>query len=205
MTARMGWREGSVIPAAAGCQAAPGALSTCAAGGSKTISAKGRVPFGDGFQGGIITGQTQNSLNQRFGAIAQAEGKQIHVGCGELAFRCGAPRIRVCHHPASLAARRSGLDLGDLSHRRFSDHAAESGAAAATAMHTMLETFELNQQWLQNFARECNDVAGNVIRESNAITQSTIERCKQMDEEPSKTVRELEEELRCQLQSFEGE
>ncbi len=48
-------------------------------------------------------------------------------------------------------------------------------------MHTMLGTFQMNQQWLQSYARENNDIAGNVIRESNAITQSTIARAKEQD------------------------
>jgi len=45
----------------------------------------------------------------------------------------------------------------------------------------MLGTFQMGQQWLASFARESNDIAGNVIRESNAITQTTIARAKQQD------------------------
>jgi len=48
-------------------------------------------------------------------------------------------------------------------------------------MHTMLGSFEMDQAWLQRFAQESGDVAGNVIRESNAVTQTTIERAKQQN------------------------
>ena len=44
----------------------------------------------------------------------------------------------------------------------------------------MLGSFQMNPAWLQNYARECGDIAGNVIRESNAITQTTIQRSQQM-------------------------
>jgi hypothetical protein len=49
-------------------------------------------------------------------------------------------------------------------------------AAAAAAVNQALGTFQMNQAWLQNYAKQCNDIAGDVIRESNAITETTIQR-----------------------------
>jgi hypothetical protein len=48
-------------------------------------------------------------------------------------------------------------------------------------MHNLLETFQMDQGWLQSFAQQAGDMAGNVIRESNAVTQSTIARARQQD------------------------
>lgn len=181
MTQRMGWREGSLIPAAAGVrllleryQPAPEA----AAHYIRTAV----CPTAAGFQGGIIPGQTAE-LNREFGPIAQAEGKQIRVDAGELAFQCGSQNGYV--FAITLQAVQPGGPVSIWEIYRiagFLTDKAES-AAAAGAMHVLLGTFQMNQQWLQQFARECNDIAGNVIRESNAVTKATMERSRQMEEQ----------------------
>jgi hypothetical protein len=141
---------------------------------------KAVCPAAANFQGGIIRGQTQD-LNNQFGPIAQSEGKQIHVDVGELSFKCG-DRVGYVY-AITLQAWQSGGPVSLWLIYRIAGYLATSSqsASAAAAMHVMLGSFQMNQQWLQNFARECNDTAGNVIRESNAVTQSTIERAKQQD------------------------
>ncbi len=134
------------------------------------------------FHGGIIPGQTQD-LNNQFGPIARAEGKQIHVDVGELSFKCG-DRIGYIY-AITLQAWQQGGPVSLWLIYRIAGYLATpaESAQAAAAMHTMLGSFQMNEQWLQRFARECNDTAGNVIRESNAVTQSTIARAKQQDAE----------------------
>jgi hypothetical protein len=179
MTQQMGWREGQLIPSAWGgkmllerYRPAPDAAAD--------YVRKAYCASATQFQGGIIPGQTQD-LNYQFGAIAQAEGKQIHADAGELSFRCG-DRIGYVY-AITLEAWQPGGSVSLWVVYRIAGYLASSAesAAAAAAMHAMLGTFQMNQQWLENFAREANDVAGNVIRESNAITQSTIERARQQD------------------------
>ncbi len=139
-------------------------------------------PSATQFQGGIIPGQTQD-LNNQFGAIAQAEGKRIHVDVGELSFKCG-DRVGYVY-AITLQAWQPGGQVSLWLIYRIAGYLATTAqsAQAAAAMHTMLGSFQMNQQWLQNFARESNDTAGNVIRESNTVTQSTIARSKQQDAE----------------------
>jgi hypothetical protein len=181
MTMRMGWREGSVIPAAAGVKMLLARYEPAPQAAADYVR-KAICPSATSFQGGIITGQTQD-LNRRFAVIAQAEDKQIHVDAGELAFRCGAQNGYV--YAITLQAWQPGGQVSIWVIYRIAGFLTVPGesAEAAEAMHVLLGSFQLNQQWLQNFARECNDIAGNVIRESNAVTQSTIERSKQMDEQ----------------------
>ncbi|MGA2349264.1 MAG: hypothetical protein ABSF70_02430 [Terracidiphilus sp.] len=134
------------------------------------------------FHGGIIPGQTED-LNNEFGPIARAEGKQIHVDVGELSFKCG-DKVGYAY-AITLQAWQQGGPVSLWLIYRIAGYLASpaQSAQAASAMHTMLGSFQMNQQWLENFARECNDTAGNVIRESNAVTQSTIARARQQDAE----------------------
>ncbi|HUA85603.1 MAG TPA: hypothetical protein VMB85_17195 [Bryobacteraceae bacterium] len=202
MTARMGWREGSVIPAAAGVKLLLERYQPAPQSAASYIR-KAVCPSASGFEGGIITGQTRD-LNQRFGMIAQAEGKQIHVDAGELAFRCGSQNGYV--YAITLQAWQPGGQVSIWEIYRiagFLTTPGESGAAA-DAMHVLLESFQMNQQWLQSFARECNDIAGNVIRESNAITQSTVERCKQMDEQSRQQMANWKKNSDASFKAFEG-
>ena len=179
MTQQMGWREGQLIPSSWGgkillerYRAAPDAAAD--------YVRKAFCPSAMQLQGGIISGQTQD-LNNQFGSIARAAGKQIYVDAGELSFRCG-DRVGYVY-AITLEAWQPGGSVSLWVIYRIAGYlasSAESGSAAA-AMHIMLGTFHMNQQWLENFARESNDIAGNVIRESNAITQTTIERARQQD------------------------
>ena len=135
-------------------------------------------PSATQFQGGEITGQTQD-LTREYQPIAQAEGKQVRVDVGEVAFKCGAQNGYV--YAITILASQPGQPVQIWAVYRLAGYLAtpQDGAMAGAAIHTMLGTFQYDQGWLQRFAQQSNDVAGNVIRESNAITQSTIERSKQ--------------------------
>ncbi len=179
MTQRMGMHEGQSIPSAWGGKLLLQRYRPAPEAASEYVR-QAICPTATQFQGGIIPGQTQD-LNNQFGAIARAEGKQIHVDAGELSFKCG-DRIGYVY-AITLQAWQPGGPVSLWLIYRIAGYLANSSesAVAASAMHAMLGTFQMNQQWLQNFARESNDMAGNVIRESNAVTQTTIERAKQQD------------------------
>jgi hypothetical protein len=137
-------------------------------------------PSATGFRGGLIPGQTQQ-MNQQFGPIAAAEGKRIHIDVGEVSFQCGAQEGYV--YAITLQAWQQGGPVSMWVVYRIAGFLAakQESADAGQAMHRMLETFQMDQGWLQRFAQQCNDVAGNVIRESNAVTQATIARAKEQD------------------------
>ncbi len=178
-TARMGMREGQLIPAAWGGKVLLERYRPAPDAASDYVR-KAICPSATQFQGGIISGQTLE-LNNQFGQIAQAEGKQIHVDAGEISFKCG-DRLGYAY-AITLQAWQPGAPVSLWLIYRVAGYLAQpaGSAAAAGAVHTMIGTFQMNQQWLANFARESNDIAGNVIRESNAITQTTIARAKQQD------------------------
>jgi hypothetical protein len=172
-------REGTAIPSAWGGKLLVERYRPAPQAAQEYVQ-KAVCPSATQFQGGIIPGQTED-LNRQFGAIARSEGKQIHVDVGELSFRCGEQNGYV--YAITLQAWQPGGPVSLWLIYRvagFLTRPAE-GATAAAAIHRMLGSFQMNQQWLENFARECNDTAGNVIRESNAITQSTIARAKAQD------------------------
>ncbi|MGA3130747.1 MAG: hypothetical protein ABSD59_08105 [Terracidiphilus sp.] len=74
---------------------------------------------------------------------------------------------------------------------------------AASAIHQLLGTFQMNPQWLVSFARECSDTAGNVIRESNAITQSTIQRIQQEDQQSAQQMADWQKNSDAQFKNFQ--
>ena len=131
-------------------------------------------------RGGPILAQTQ-ALNVQFGPIAQAEGKTLHVDAGDVSFKCGA-RIGYVY-AITVQAFQPGGQVSIWAVYRIAGYLANpaDSASAAGAVNQALGTFQMNQAWLQNYARESNDIAGNVIRESNAITQTTIQRSQQME------------------------
>jgi hypothetical protein len=179
MTQSMGMREGQAIPSAWGgklllerYQPAPQAAAA--------YVQRAFCPSATMMRGGLIPGQTQ-SLNEQMGAIAQAEGKSLHVDVGELSFKCGDRDGYV--YAVTLQAWQPGGPVSLWLIYRIAGFLAapQDSAAAAAAMHTMLGSFQMDQAWLQRFAQESGDLAGNVIRESNAVTQTTIERAKEQD------------------------
>ena len=87
MTQRMGMREGQLIPAAWGGKLLLERYQPAPQAAAQYVQ-KALCPSASGFRGGIIPGQTQ-ALNNEFGQIARAEGKQIHVDAGELSYKCG--------------------------------------------------------------------------------------------------------------------
>jgi hypothetical protein len=175
----MGQREGQAIPSAWGGKILLQNYRPAPQAASEYVR-QAYCPSATQFHGGIIPGQTQD-LNNQFGPIARSEGKQIHVDVGELSFKCG-DRVGYVY-AITLQAWQSGGPVSLWLIYRIAGYLSTSAesASAAAAMHNMLGTFQMNQQWLRNFARESNDMAGNVVRESNAVTQSTIERAKQQD------------------------
>jgi hypothetical protein len=125
--------------------------------------------------GGPIAGQT-DALNAEFGPIAQAEGKTMHADVGEVSFKCGARAGYV--YAITVQAWQPGGAVSIWAVYRIAGYTASpaDSAAAAAAVNQALGTFQMNQAWLQDYAKQCNDIAGNVIRESNAITETTIQR-----------------------------
>jgi hypothetical protein len=181
MTQRMGWREGQAIPAAWGGKLLLERYEPAPQMAAEYVR-KGLCQSPTMMQGGIIPSQTQ-SLNAQMAPIAQAEGKRVHVDVGEVSFKCGSQIGYV--YAITAEASQPGAPVAMWLVYRIAGYLAsqQDTGSAATAMHTMLETFEMNPAWLQRFAQELNDTTGNVIRESNAITQSTIQRAKQQDAE----------------------
>lgn len=201
MTMRMGMREGQAIPSAWGgklllerYQPAPQA--------AEQYVRQAWCPSASDFQGGIVTGQTQD-LNQQFGAIARAEGKQIHVDVGELHYRCG-DRIGYVY-AITLQVWQPGGPVSMWLIYRIAGYLATPAEAplAASAIHQLLGTFQMNPQWLQSFARECSDTAGNVIRESNAVTQSTIQRIQQEDQQSAQQMADWQKNANAQFKNFQ--
>jgi hypothetical protein len=131
--------------------------------------------------GGPIADQTQ-ALNAQLGPIAQAEGKALRADAGEVSFKCGARAGYV--YAITVQASQPGGPVSIWAVYRIAGYLASSAdsASAAAAVNQLLGTFQMNQTWLQNYAKECGDVTGVVVRESNAITQTTVEREKAMND-----------------------
>ncbi len=134
------------------------------------------------FRGGLVPSESQQ-LSQELNQDARGMGGQLHVDVGEVSFKCGDRAGYV--YAVTLLASQPGQPVQMWFVYRLGGYLTTSQDAgqAAEAMHTMLESFQFNQQWLQRFAQESNDTAGAVIRQSNAVTQATIERAKQQDAE----------------------
>ena len=179
MTQRMGMREGQAIPAAWGGKLLleryrPAPLAAA------DYARRALCPSARMMRGGIIPGQTQ-SLAQSLGPIEQAQGKSVHIDVGEVSFKCGNRDGYV--YAVTMQASQAGAPISLWIIYRMAGYLAAPAdtAAAASAMHAMLGSFQLDQAWLQRFSRELGDTTGNVIRESNAVTQSTIARAKEQD------------------------
>ena len=180
-TARLGLHPGQIIPSAWGGRLLieryePAAMAALEYARQFVCRNPTRI------EGGRIVDQTR-ALDQRFGPIAQAEGKRIVVDAGEVGFRCGE---RVGYvYAVTLGASQPGMPAAIWLVYRLGGYLATSAdsAVAAAAIHRMLATFQMNPSWLEAFARQSNDMAGNVIRESNAITQTTIQRAQAQDRE----------------------
>ncbi len=180
-TARLGLRPGQVIPSAWGGRLLiepyePAATAALEYARQFMCRRPTRI------EGGRILEQAR-ALTERFGPIARAEGKRIVVDAGEVGFRCG-DRVGYVY-AVTLAADQPGTPAALWLVYRLGGYMARptDSAAAAAAVREMLATFHLNPQWLEAFARESNDLAGTVIRESNAITQTTIQRAQAQDAE----------------------
>ena len=178
-TQMMGVRPGQVVPSGSGTnleieQYRPGAQF------ASDYVKQTFCPAATSIQGGAIADQTQ-ALNVQWAPIAQAEGKQIRLDVGEVSFHCGA-NVGYVYAITALGSQPGGAVSIWAVYRiaGYISTVADSGMAAA-AVNQALGTFQMNQAWLQSYAQQNNDIAGNVIRESDAITQSTIQREQQMN------------------------
>lgn len=170
----LGIREGARIPAGWGGTILVGRFlpGADAAG----LYARKVCPQASGLAGGRVVDQTQ-AVNANLGPVAAAEGKRLYADAGEVEFHCGS-RLGYVYAVTLEVSDQQGLTLWLV--YRLAGYLAqpEASQAANQAVHTALATFEMNQAWLAAFARESGDVANNVIRESNAITQAVMQRAK---------------------------
>ena len=177
-TQMMGVRVGQVMPTGSGTNLVLEPYRAGAQFAAEYVQ-QSLCPGATAMHGGPLAAQTQ-ALNVQFGPIAQAEGKTVHADAGDVSFKCGA-RIGYAY-AVTVQAWQPGGPVSIWAVYRIAGYLANpaDSAAAAAAVNQALGTFQMNQNWLQNYARECGDIAGNVIRESNAITQTTIQRSQQM-------------------------
>ena len=178
----LGWREGMQIPAPS--QVGGTFLMLRYEPGADAAARYVReavCPNASNFRGGVIP--TQNAeLNRAMQPIAQAEGKQMRADVGELAFECGAQHGYV--YAITVLGWQPGGQIAAWAIYRIAGFLAtpqEHGMAAA-AIQKLIGSFQMNQAWLQRYAQECNDTAGNAINESNAITQSTMDYTRQIEQ-----------------------
>lgn len=172
-------REGLVIDAPAGAKLLVQNYRPAPQAAEEYIL-KSVCPSAAQFRGGIIRDQTQD-LGYKFNQIAHASGMQMRVDVGEQAFRCN-DRVGYVYAITSQVVKPGGMVSIWFFYRiaGFLATSAES-MQAADAMHAMLGSFKMDQQWLQQLAQESNDTARTVVAASNAITQSTIARAQQQD------------------------
>ena len=178
-TQMMGTRIGQVMPTGSGTNLVLEPYRPGAQFAAEYVQ-QSLCPSATMVHGGPIPAQTQ-ALNAQFGPIAQAEGKTLHLDAGDVSFKCGASIGYV--YAITAQAFQPGGAVSIWAVYRIAGYLSSpaDSASAAAAVNQALGTFQMNQAWLQNYARETNDIAGNVIRESNAITQTTIQRSQQME------------------------
>ncbi len=178
-TQMMGMRVGQVMPTGSGTSLVLEPYRPGAQFASEYVQ-QSLCPSATMMRGGPILSQTQ-ALNAEFGPIAQAEGKTVHVDAGDVSFKCGTSIGYA--YAITVQAFQPGGQVSIWAVYRIAGYLSTpaDSASAAAAENQALGTIQMNQAWLQNYARECNDTAGNVIRESNAITQSTLQRSQQME------------------------
>ena len=194
-------RKGQVIPSAWGGRLLVARYTPAPAVAQQYARAR-MCPSASNFQGGIIQSQTA-SLGQEFGALARAEGKQLRVDVGEASFKCGEQDGYV--YAITVLVWQPGQPVSLWVVYRIAGYTAQpqESALAADAMHNLLGSFEMNQGWLQRFAQESQDMAGNVIRESNAVTQSTIARAKQQDAESEQRFKDWQNNSNANFNAIE--
>lgn len=178
-TQMMGVRIGQVMPTGSGTNLVLEPYRAGAQFAAEYVQ-QSLCPAATNMRGGPLGAQTQ-ALNAQFGPIAQAEGKTLHADAGDVSFQCGT-RLGYAY-AITVQAWQPGGAVSIWAVYRIAGYLANpaESASAAMAVNQALGTFQMNQAWLQNYARECGDIAGNVIRESNAITQTTIQRSQQME------------------------
>jgi hypothetical protein len=178
-TQMLGVRVGQVMPTGSGTNLVVEPYRAGAQFASEYVQ-QSLCPSATMMRGGPIPAQTQ-ALNAEFGPIAQAEGKTLHVDAGDVSFKCGASIGYA--YAITVQAFQPGGQVSIWAVYRIAGYLASpaESASAAAAVNQALGTFQMNQAWLQQYARENNDIAGNVIRESNAVTQTSIQRSQQME------------------------
>jgi hypothetical protein len=199
-TIRIGIREGQIIPAPDGTKLLVERYKT-GAQMAEDYARKSLCEAPSQFRGGMIPAQTEE-LNRQFGPIAQAEGKRVHLDAGEVSFKCGDRNGYV--YAITAEAAQPGQPISMWAVYRIGGYLAttDETPAAAAAINHALGTFEMNQQWLQAYARECGDIAGNSIRESNALTQSTIARSREMTDASIANVENMRKNSNAQIDAI---
>lgn len=132
-------------------------------------------PTAEDIHGGPLRDQTED-LTRLFAPMAQTGAVPIHANAGEVAFRCGSSIGYV--YAITAEARQPGETGPRWAVYRVAGYLASPGdsALAAHTVNRMLATFEIDQAWLQNYAQQNGDTAGNLLRESDAIAESIKER-----------------------------
>jgi hypothetical protein len=125
--------------------------------------------------GGTIADQTQ-ALNAQLGPLGQTGGKTLRADAGEVSFKCGTGVGYV--YAITLQVTQPDGPVALWFVYRIAGYVASTTAslAAAAAVNQALGTFQMNPTWLQKYAKENGDTTGVVVRESNAVTQTTIDR-----------------------------
>jgi hypothetical protein len=169
--------EGQIIPAVAGAHLLVENYRPAPQAAEEYVL-KALCPSATHFKGGPIPGQSRDLGNQ-FNQIAHASGMQMRVDVGEISFRCNERAGYVYAITSQVTQPGGSVSLWFF--YRIAGYLATpaESSQAADAVDTMLASFQYNQLWLQHFAQESNDIAGNVIAASNAITKASIERAQQ--------------------------
>ena len=148
-------------------------------------------PAATNLRGGPLTSQTE-ALTR---LLAGAEGGTIHADAGEVSFRCGRNIGYV--YAITVEAGQPGGTAPHWAAYRLAGYLAGAtrAASAAEAINEVLSTFQVAPSWLQNFTQENGDSAGTMIRVSNAISQSILDREKAMNADLQVSLAEVHREL----------
>lgn len=130
-------------------------------------------------KGGPLVRQSQD-LTRLLAPIAESEEATIQADAGEVSFRCGQ-RIGYVY-ALTVNAQQSGKASPRWAVYRLAGYLATPAQAtlAARTVNRMLATFQIDPAWLQNYEQEIADTAGNLLRESDAISESMKGRAQAM-------------------------
>jgi hypothetical protein len=129
-------------------------------------------PAATNLRGGPLTSQTE-ALTR---LLAGANEGTVHADAGEVSFRCGRNIGYV--YAITVEAGEPGGAAPRWADYRLAGYLASAtrAASAAEAINEALGTFRVSPSWLQSFTQENGDTAGKMIRVSDAISQSILDR-----------------------------